>query len=509
MSLGSTGVGLAILRAINAGLGLLLSIGLAIVFGVSREVDALVVAMSVAVFLARDLSRVVRIAAVPCLVESDEGRGSPDFAASFQTAVVVIALGVVALVWVGSGLIVKLTSPGFDPAAAHDAQRLLRLLAPSLLLFLLFGSAQGVFHAKRRFIVPELGETLWRLIAIASLFTLGRRWGVEAYAGGLTLAAFAQWALLFVVGARDGFHVLPVRWTSIRPRLLRPFWLGAVIVLCSVVQMQIEGVLDRAVISFMPPGSIALFSYADRLAHMMPLLLSTSLLMPWLPEIARIHARVGDPRRLAKQGSLFLAALGALLAVIIAWAARDAVTFLILRGKFDATSAEVVIRAMRAFALGIPAIFCVQCLAGLYIVERDLRAMIRMGLVAVLAHAAGNLALRRWGVAGIALSGSLTVWVVALYLWWRIRSRERVWFAWARWAGATAVTLTVLFAIPWPAFLLWAPVRVAAGALAAWAAYTAVMWPAIRRMQAYEREATYDPTRSFDVDASDSKLPER
>ena len=490
MSLGSTGIGLALLRAINAGLGLMLSIGLAIVFGVSREVDALIVAMAVAVFLARDLSRVIRTAAVPCLVESDEGRASRDFAATLQRVVVVMALGLTVLVWVGSPLIVKVMSPGFDPASAREAERLLRLLAPSLLLFLLFGSAQGLFHARRSFLIPEIGETLWRVIAIVSLFTLGSRWGVEAYAAGLATAAFAQWALLFALGARNGIRVLPTRWAPIDWRLLRPFWLGAVVVLCSVVQMQIEGILDRAVTSFMKPGSIALFSYADRLARMMPLLLSTSLLTPWLPEIARIRARVSDPRRLAKQGSLFLAGLGALLAVVIGWAARDAVDFLILRGKFDASSAEVVVAAMRVSVLGIPAIFCVQCLAGLYIVERDVKGMLRMGVVAVLAHAAGNLALRYWGVPGIALSGSLTVWIVALYLWWRIRAREQVWFAWLRFAEAMVVASAVLFAIPWATVLPWAPIRVAVGATAAWAAYTAVMWPAIRRMQAYERQAT-------------------
>jgi peptidoglycan biosynthesis protein MviN/MurJ (putative lipid II flippase) len=223
---------------------------------------------------------------------------------------------------------------------------------------------------------------------------------------------------------------------------------------------------------------------------MAPLLLSTSLLIPWLPEIARIRARVGDPLRLAKQGSLFLAALGVLLAMVIAWAARDAVTFLLLRGKFDASSAEVVILALRAFALGIPAIFCVQCLAGLYIVERNLKAMVLMGLVAVLAHAAGNLALRRWGVPGIALSGSLSIWLVALYLWWRIRSREPVWFDWPRFAVAMAAAAVLLYAIPWAALLPWVPARLIAGALAAWAAYTAVLWPALRRMQAYEKAAT-------------------
>lgn len=488
MSLGSTGFRLAIIRAINSGLGLLLSIGLAARFGVSREVDALFVAMAVAVFLARDLSRVIRTAAVPCLVESDEGDGPKDFVENFQLVVFIIAIAITLLVWIGAPLIVILTSPGFDTATAHDAQRLLRMLAPSLLLFLLFGSAQSVFHARRLFIIPELGETLWRVIAIVSLFTLGRQGGITAYTMGLTMAAFAQWLLLFVWGSRKGFPMLPTRWAPVHSRQLLPFWMGATVVLCSVIQMQVEGILDRAMMSFMAPGSIALFSYADRLARMMPFLLSTSLLIPWLPEMARIHAKISDPNRLAKQGSLFLSALGILLAVVITWAARDVVTLLLLRGKFDAPSAEIVIVAVRILALSIPAIYCIQCLAGLYVIRRDLKGMAGMGLLAVLTHAIGNLLLRHQGVPGIALSGSVSIWIVAGYLWWRIPSQERVWFAWGRFAGAIATVLIILFAIT--TFVPWAPVRVVVGALAAWAVYTAVMWPAIRRMQIEEQEAT-------------------
>jgi peptidoglycan biosynthesis protein MviN/MurJ (putative lipid II flippase) len=112
-----------------------------------------------------------------------------------------------------------------------------------------------------------------------------------------------------------------------------------------------------------------------------------------------------------------------------------------------------------------------------------------MGLVAVLAHAAGNLALRRWGVPGIALSGSLTIWLVAFYLWRRLRSNEPAWFDWPRFAAALAAAAVLLYAIPWAALLPWTAVRIVVGALAAWAAYTAILWPALLRMQACERDA--------------------
>lgn len=94
----------------------------------------------------------------------------------------------------------------------------------------------------------------------------------------------------------------------------------------------------------------------------------------------------------------------------------------------------------------------------------------------------------------------MSAWIVAGYLWWRIPSRERVWFAWGRFAIAMAAVLAILFVIPWTTLLPWAPVRVMAGAFASWASYTAIMWPAIQRMQAYERKAT-DPAP---VDASET-----
>jgi putative peptidoglycan lipid II flippase len=503
MSLGLTGLGLAALRAMNAGLGLLLNIGLAIVFGVNRDVDVLFVAMSIAVFLARDLSRVIRTAAIPCLVRTHDGGQSSRFAASLNLTSAALAFASAVVVWVSAPLVVKITSPGFDSATSGEAARLLRAMSPSLLLFILFGSAQAAFHARRRFLLPELGETVWRITAVLALSTLGRRYGVEAYAVGLTVAAFAQWAMLLAAGVRLGIEVLPSRLERPDWKSLRPFWLGATVVLCSVAQMQVEAAFDRAALSFMRPGSIALFSYGERLAHMMPLLLSTSLLVPWLPEITRIHARAGDPKRLAKQGSLFLAGLGALLAVVIAWASRDLVNMLLVRGKFQPEAAGTVVTTVRAFAAGIPFIFCVQCLAGLYIVEQDLKAMARLAFLAVAAHLVGNLALFRSGVAGIALSGSITVTILALHLWRDIREKEQIWFPWWRFLAAMAAVCAVLFAPPWGLLVGWAPARMAVGGAAAWAAYMAVMWSALGRMQEYERQATGPDAGSSPDSATD------
>ena len=195
MSLAARGFGLAAIRAINAALGFVLSVGLATVFGVSREVDAMFVAMSVCVFMARDLAGAIRTGAVPCLVEDDEGVGSPDFVASLQVVVLLLAFGAAVATVLAAPLIVLVTAPGFDRAATGEACAYLRVLAPSLAVFLLIGAIQGRFYAKRRFFVPEVGETFWRLAAIVALFAVGRKWGLAAFSVALAAVAFAQFLL--------------------------------------------------------------------------------------------------------------------------------------------------------------------------------------------------------------------------------------------------------------------------------------------------------------------------
>ena len=95
-----------------------------------------------------------------------------------------------------------------------------------------------------------------------------------------------------------------------------------------------------------------------------------------------------------------------------------------------------------------------------------------------------------WGISAYLLWGLVTIYWKALkhfnafeLIGYRITTSALLMGAWLVSRGQTRSLLAKLRD---RAVL----VRVAIGAIGAWATYTAVMWPAIRRMQAYEREAT-------------------
>jgi putative peptidoglycan lipid II flippase len=481
MALARQGAVVGVFKAIDAGLSLLLGIAMAAVFGVGAEADALFITLFVAVVTARELGRVVRIAAVPCLVEDE--RKPEGQAAAISGFVLMAAVAAAAAIAAGAPLLARILAPGVDAETSALATRLLRALAPSAAFLILFGAAQASFHVRGRFYAPEIAETVWKILALALLFSAGRRYGVEAYAAGLSVAAFAQWSLLLAVGGRMAVPRVGNLRRSFKVRLLWPFLHGAAVVFCAVALRQAEDVIDRIVISFMPAGSIATFGYASRLAQLVPFVVATGFLVPFLPALARAGTR-SNARGLARQAALFLATLGLPFGVMLFWCARDLVDVLLVRGQFGAESAAVAASAIRAFAVGVPAVFFLQGLKGALLVDRDIREIARVGALALAVHAAANFALKGWGVPGIAWAGTLSLWTAGAYLWFRMGSERRPVYSPVSCAAGFAGAIAVLFLPPWQAMVGHTILRVGLAGALALGAYAALTGPMVLRMQA-------------------------
>jgi putative peptidoglycan lipid II flippase len=341
----------------------------------------------------------------------------------------------------------------------------------------------AVHHVNGHFFIPEWGHLVWRVAALCSITVLGTRYGVEGHAVGLGLATLLQWLLLVGAARRRGFTVLPTSLGRIEPQTMRPFWKGAAVVSTGVGLRQVESVADRMAVSFMAAGALAAFSYASRLAYVIPSLVSVAFFMPLAPEIPRVKARLGDPRPLARYACLFLASVGLPLGLVIFRLAPDVVALLLFHGRFDESSIHVVAGAIRAFAVGVPALFTVQGLRGMYVMERNLTEIVRIGILSIAVRAVGNVLLFRYGVTGIALSGTLTLYALATYLWFRSRPPERVAFAWGRVAGSVLAVGLLLFAVPWNTALPHLVPRMLVVAALAAAVHLGLMWPVFGEMK--------------------------
>lgn len=479
MKLGKGAV-LSVLKLVNTGLGFLLGLAVAWVLRTGAPTDALFAAWFIPVILARELPRVVGMVLVPFLVESQlaERKRVPDLFMTWW--IVFLGVATVAIV-LASRWIIRITVPGLPADTAAEAVRLLQILAPSFFLLGLFGGAQNLFYARRVFYEPELAATAWRVVAMVALFVAGGLFGVRGYAVGLVAAAAVQLSILAAAGRRHGIPVAPITDPFRDLDLLRPLLGGAATVGTFLILDQANPFVDRFITSFLPEGSISILSYGDRLAKALPVLMATSFISVFIPELSTARAKHGDMRRVGGSMAIFLMSVGLPLAVLVVWSADDLVHLVLHHGNFTAAQAPIAAATVVAYALGIPASLTGMGIKGLYFVERNTREVARFGILALLINTLADLALFPIGVEGIALSSSLTVWIVTVYLWKRANLGWPDPRATGRILAGAVVMCGLLFALPWPHWLTQPVLRLAVGVATAGLAYVIVVYPYWKR----------------------------
>jgi len=474
------GAVLSALKLVNTGLGFLLGLAVAWVLRTGAPTDALFAAWFIPVILARELPRVVGMVLVPFLVESELAghKRVPDLFMTWW--LVFLGITTVAIV-LAARWIIRITVPGLSEEAAAEAVRLLQILAPSFFLLGLFGGAQNLFYARRVFYEPELAATAWRVVAMVALFAAGGLFGVRGYAAGLVAAAAVQLSILVAAGRRHGIPVAPLTAPFRDLDQLRPLLAGAATVGTFLVLDQANPFVDRFITSFLPEGSISILSYGDRLAKALPVLMATSFISVFIPELSTARAKHGDMRRVGASMAIFLMSVGLPLAVLVVWSANDLVHLVLRHGNFTAAQAPIAAATVVAYAVGIPASLTGMGIKGLYFVERNTREVARFGILALVLNTLADVALFPLGVEGIALSSSVTVWVVTIYLWKRADLGRPELAATARIAAAAVLMCGLLFALPWPHWLTEPVLRLILGGGTAVLAYALVLYPYWKR----------------------------
>ena len=160
-------------------------------------------------------------------------------------------------------LLTRLIATGFDAERLELTTSLVRILFPMTGLLVLSAWALGVLNAPRRFFLPPAAPVVWSLAQIAGLVIFGA-WLQHQ---GTELAAILAWSALVGAGLQL-LVLLPAARSllgELRPRFDRrdpsvreaARRLPAALLGRGVIQ--ISGLVDMALVSFLGPGAIASF----------------------------------------------------------------------------------------------------------------------------------------------------------------------------------------------------------------------------------------------------------
>ena len=312
-------------------------------------------------------------------------------------------------------------APGFadEPEKFALAVALGRITFPYLLLICLSALLSGVLNGLDRFTAAAAAPVLYNLFSIAAMLLLGPVLPTvgHALAWGVSLSGVAQLGLLLWAVRRGGMrlHVPRPRLTPAMRVLLRrmaPGLIGA-----SVTQLNLA--MDTILASLLPPGSVSLLYYADRVNQLPLGVIGTAVGTALLPALAR-QVRGGDAAaslaslNRALEYALFLT-IPAAVGLIVA--AEPVMFVLFARGAFTAREAAGSAAALAAYAIGLPAFVLVKVLVPGFFARGDTATPVKLGLVALLLNLALNLSLI-WSLAqvGLALATSLAAIVNCLAL---------------------------------------------------------------------------------------------
>ncbi len=326
----------------------------------------------------------------------------PDTARTFaEEAMSVLAFWLLLLTVLGEVFMPQLMSvlaPGFSsrPATFALAVTLSRITFPYLLLICVAALVAGVLNGLDRFAAASAAYVMFNLVGIA--FMLGLTPYVPnvgyALAWGVTASGVVQLALLYWAVRRAGMRLhFPRPRLTPRMRLLMrrmaPGLVGA-----GVTQLNL--VVDSVVSSLLPPGSVALLYYADRVNQLPLGVLGAAVGTALLPLLSR-QAHTDPKAAIATQNRAIEYALVLTLpaACALAVTARPVMAALFARGDFTLADAALSAQSLGAYALGLPAFVLVKVLAPGFFARGDTATPVRVGFASLALNLGLNLLLMR------------------------------------------------------------------------------------------------------------------
>lgn len=461
------GIGLMLLKGVNAGLGFALALGVAMVLGSNEETDTLLISLFIPVTIGNELISFLVVLLVPVLVKTDTETTTVKWPAGLGLPLLTITMGLCLLIGLAAHPLVRLMGPGLDSQALASGATLLRVQIPTFFLAVIFGLGHAWFNAERRFVAPEIGRLCWRLAALAGLVICGSRWGATGYAVSLLAASLirALWVL-------PGPLVCPRFWSwrglgPVKSTLNR----GAAALTLLMASNWGMYLITRAMASLSGEGHLTLLDYATRLAQFVPLLLARSVFTVILPEIAAKQKKGGSGVGMTQPMALIFLSIGLPLAGLLYWSAPFLVQGLCRYSRISLAEQDPLSAVLQGLAVGIPAVLAHMNLKGIFLAKQDIWSVFKVSVVQIISLVLAMMLLRPWGLGGVGLAVSVSNWVVFVYLWWVLavfRQIRQLYYL----AAATVILLA--------GFGLTAPPESAGGLLLpvlALLIYSVITWP--------------------------------
>jgi putative peptidoglycan lipid II flippase len=427
-AVGATAAVLAGVAALGQAFVVLREVYVAAEAGTSADIDALLVALvapSIAVSL---LSSSTQAALVPALIEVHARRNleaGRRLAGAILTGVVGVGLLATLLIGLFAAAAIAITGPGLSAQSRLTAQSLVPILLPFIVLAPAASILAAVCQVHGMFRAISASWVAGPVVALLVTLGLWRQAGVGALAFATTADAFATFLVLALALALRG--VLPLPGRGVERRDVSQFARHAAPLAAGSSVLQLNLLTDRAVASLLSTGAVSALRYGERIVRTPITVFMPAWSTVFYPAIAKtvVDSEVSSLGRTASEALRYVIAAFTPLSVATIALAPLVVSFAYQRGAFDAAATVTTAGVVAGFAPLILLWLVHPILNGAHNARRRGGFLARMAAINAVSNVILNVAFGSvLGVAGVALSTSVTGWAVVAMLARKLRDLE-------------------------------------------------------------------------------------
>ncbi|MFN8073959.1 MAG: lipid II flippase MurJ [Kineosporiaceae bacterium] len=476
----ATSSGAALLAMLS---GLLLDVAIATSFGATKTTDVFFVAAKIPVALAALLMTVatqtlvpafVREAAATAAASSAEAAGSrprdahrargrrgidplTQFASRVLTAVVAVGLALWGLAWLTAGPLVFLTAPGLH-GASHD--RAAALIPIVFLLVPLVAAAETVrsaLNASDAFVAPAAMNLFMNAPAAAVIlgWPLVGDLTITVVAWAYVAGAALQLATITAVAHRGGVRIR-LGWPVGDPRLRQVVTVGRGSLGSSLLNLG-NRIVEQAVASQLPSGSITLLSYGNRLISALGGgVFFRPAVVAMMPRLSRAE-HAGDTAAVHRnlvRGLRFILVISVPLTAFTVALAVPVIRLVFHRGDFTAEAARILALVLAVYGFSLVGSGVQRILLAVFYARQDTSTPLRntfygvivdlvlllpcLVLAGLWSGGGGSWTETTGAVVGVAVAFSITQYAIVAHAWVRVRATLPL-----RWADVRSTVFTL------------------------------------------------------------------
>ena len=407
------------LNFISRGIGFLVPILIAALFGTTDKADAYYLAIIIPTFSIQVIVVALSSAFVPVLVK--QSLQSLEIAGEIVGYVILLLISGAILMIVVLGFAVPHVLPfmvrGMSAESLDLTIRLTLLLLPMILVSGLIGGISAVLNAQKRFIGPVVAPGI-RAVAMIVISLLAYR-SLGIYAVALGLLAGETISLLLLIYLFLQTNIKP-KFGFKMPSTVRHALKLSVSMIVGMVAIRFNPIIDRVMAAPLGEGSISALDYAEKVILIPTTMLGAGFFVVILTQWSEMVAggQLSSLRTQVEKVLTLVIFIILPLSVYFYIMRKPVVELLFERGQFTEQATQVTSEVLGIFALGLLPNILILILTRVYLALQDTRTPMLIGFANVAFNLVLNLIFIRWfNLMGIALSTTVTYCLLFLISW--------------------------------------------------------------------------------------------